>query len=762
MAKYISGRITPRSILEPSAGDGRFVPAISIFDCPITAVELYKEKADALHMHCGEKCEIICADFLSYALETEKKYDFIIGNPPYISKKSLPECQRNLTFDDIATKWMMVGTDNKVHNPLTPKGRRKLGEKGIGRFSVERLARKLQIISSKSDDDFAISLSIDWDQYENYEGEFSALTHRVVKLPCDICHKGTTLILSELRDEWTETRLLDLQKEIELLRPLDINRLSFKKYSFPGDNVKIALSAPGILKKKTFINSNFIDYAQAHLYGEIKEDGSAVVKVFIKSNISASKSDIKAEYTYSPSDIDTCCGPISYEVFVFLKDKRLYKSLSVENKSIDDYLDAFCGVKIYRDGFRILPFGDKDNDWLELNATRTGSPEFRIATYNTIGVVYITRDKNPGLQDVLSRENMYDTPQYASLKRFVNEAFDKYTSLQLGARKKKERKVKEEGQLALAGAKKAVAVFADQIDTLKKAVSDTSSTTTPEQQAAHLAEVEAHVSKVFSTAEESLEKIKFAYNYYKKQSDFRSRETQIYRNIATLGISAAMFGHEALNQTVDAKAIVNDIFADFSAILESADSLANQLRDLQKDLVLINEKADFYRNYLRKEKQDRSRYINLYEIANQLLNQHKNAFKAIGVDPEIKLLSDKKELYLWGYEGDFDTIFTNLITNAYKALKKHSGEKFFFFSMSFSNGWLVVDSVNNGVPIKDEHRDKVFEPMFSTYSDGTGLGLTIVQDTILLYQGEITLEADRENTHFKLRIPRHEAPEEGA
>ena len=49
-------------------------------------------------MHCGEKCEIICADFLSYALETEKKYDFIIGNPPYISKKSLPECQRNLSL----------------------------------------------------------------------------------------------------------------------------------------------------------------------------------------------------------------------------------------------------------------------------------------------------------------------------------------------------------------------------------------------------------------------------------------------------------------------------------------------------------------------------------------------------------------------------------------------------------------------------------------------------------------------------------------
>ena len=92
-------------------------------------------------------------------------------------------------------------------------------------------------------------------------------------------------------------------------------------------------------------------------------------------------------------------------MFIFLKDKRLYRSLSVDNKNLDDYLNAFCGVKIYRDGFRILPFGDKDNDWLELNAKRTGSPEFRVATYNTIGVVYITRDKNPGLQDVLSRES---------------------------------------------------------------------------------------------------------------------------------------------------------------------------------------------------------------------------------------------------------------------------------------------------------------------------------------------------------------------
>jgi signal transduction histidine kinase len=665
-----------------------------------------------------------------------------------------------MSFEDISQKWMMVGTDNKVHNPFTSKGRRKLGEKGIGRFSVERLAKRLEIISSKHGDDFAIALSIDWDQYEIYEGEFPQLTHKVRKIPCDIENKGTRLILSDLRDKWREDELLDLQKEIELLRPIDINRLSHKKYSFPGNDVKIRLVAPEILSEKRLIDSHFIDYAQAHLYGEIKKDGSAIVRVNIKANISASKADLHGEYEYSPSEIDTSCGPVSYEAFVFLKDKRLYRSLEVENKSIDDYLKAFCGVKIYRDGFRILPFGDNDNDWLELNARRTSSPEFRIATYNSIGVVYITRDSNPGLQDVLSRENMYETPQFLSLKNFVNIAFDKYTALQLGARKKKERKVREEGKQVLVGAQKAVSVFANQIDALKKTVFEVNAASTQEQKEAYFVEVENRISGIFSSAEESLDRIRFAYSYYKKQSDFRSRETQIYRNIATLGISAAMFGHEALNQTVEAKSIINEVFADYGELIGSANELLELMRDLQQDLILINEKADFYRNYLRKEKHDRSRYINLYEMAHQLLDQHTHAFTAIGVTPCVETTVAHNEFRIWAYEGDFDTIFTNLITNAYKALKKASGEKHFILRMEYVEGSIIIHAINNGKLIKDENCSKIFEPMFSTYSDGTGLGLTIIQDTIVSYQGSISLESNKPDTHFKLVIPRREAPEE--
>lgn len=663
-----------------------------------------------------------------------------------------------MSFEDVVTKWMVVGTDNKIHSPYTVKNRRKLGEKGIGRFSVERLSHKVSIISKQKGNDFAITFTIDWDEYEKSGGEFSDHKHQIFKIPDDPNRQGTSITLLGLRDVWTEDTLLELQKELEILRPISIKDYSYKEYHFPGDDVKIELISQEYLKAKVLIKDNFISFSQAHLFGEIKADGSAVVKVKIKPNISMSKKEIDEEYLYAPGEIDSSCGPITYESFVFWKDKRLYRSLTVERKDMDDYLSAFCGVKIYRDGFRILPFGDPDNDWLELNAKRTSSPEHRIGTQNVIGIVYITRDENPGLQDVLSRENMYDTIEFSALKSFVNLAFDKYTDLQLSARKKAERKVKEAGKKALTSAKKSVSVFSQQVSELKKTIQTTVEEDSFSTQAT--INIGAEMQKVLETAEASFAEIKNAYGYYKKQTDFRSREMQIYRNIATLGISAAMFGHEALNQTVDAKSIVNDILADYDAIIKTTEGLEEQIIDLQKDLILIDEKADFYRNYLRKEKQDCSTYVNIIDALNNLLKQHESALKAINVIPNVIYIGDKKDYKTWAYEGDIDSIFANLITNAYKALKKCSDNKVFSFSLCFDGALFIIDVINNGKPIEPEFRDKIFEPMFSTYSDGTGLGLTIVQDTLQTYQGTIALEDEYPNTHFIIKIPFIEQPEE--
>ena len=93
MVSYLRNRINPQSILEPSAGDGRFVEALKDFNVPISLVEFDETKADALNQKYGDICKVICSDFVKHSLNDPNTYDLIIGNPPYIAKKNIPEDQ---------------------------------------------------------------------------------------------------------------------------------------------------------------------------------------------------------------------------------------------------------------------------------------------------------------------------------------------------------------------------------------------------------------------------------------------------------------------------------------------------------------------------------------------------------------------------------------------------------------------------------------------------------------------------------------------
>ncbi len=679
-----------------------------------------------------------------------------------VSTLSIIDDGEGMTYEDIISKWLMVGTDNKVHSPTTTKGRRKLGEKGIGRFSVERLANRIYLETTKEGDDFQLQFSIDWNSFENYTGEFSDLKHKIYKSSCSTDKKGTRIVLKGLRDLWDKDKLDQLRKELNLIRPIDITEISLKEYHFPGDDVKIRLSALEFGIKKRVIDLGFVHYYQAHLFGEIEADGSSKIEIIIRQSISMDRTHVDEVYEYSPKskEVNISCGPLSYEIFVFLKDQRLYRSLDIDKSKFDDLLSAYSGVKIYRDGFRILPFGDPDNDWLELNASRTASPEHKLATNNVVGIVYISRDKNPGLQDVLSRENMYDTVEFKALKDFVNLSFKKYTEIQLAARKKADQKKEEQGKEALENAKNSVKVFSKSINAFQKRLNDINKAETVEEKSKLLKTAGTQLTRILETAESSLDNVRSAYSYYKLQDSFKSREMQIYRNIATLGISAAMFGHEALNQTNNAKLICIEIFDEYIETIQATQDLRKLLVDLQKDINLIDEKADFFRNYLQREKQDRAHLVNIKKILELIVQQYTKAFNAINVIVKVECNFNEKSFITWGYQGDFETIFTNLITNAYKALKLKTSNKYLTFTLQREDDIIAIFSENNGMPIDLEIRPKIFDPLFSTYTDGTGLGLTIIQDTLLNYKGQITLCENHPETKFKITIPKKDAPQE--
>ena len=72
-----------------------------------------------------------------------------------------------MAFSDIRDKWMVIGTASK-RNTLyseTPFNRRYVGEKGIGRFAVDKLGDKVNIRTKQKGDSLLLDVEINWDLY---------------------------------------------------------------------------------------------------------------------------------------------------------------------------------------------------------------------------------------------------------------------------------------------------------------------------------------------------------------------------------------------------------------------------------------------------------------------------------------------------------------------------------------------------------------------------------------------------------------------
>lgn len=68
-------------------------------------------------------------------------------------------------------------------------------------------------------------------------------------------------------------------------------------------------------------------------------------------------------------------------------------------------LDDMAGVGIYRDNFRIRPYGDKDQDWLGLSRRRVDNPSIRLSPNQIAGFISIAEEEDSGLIERSSRED---------------------------------------------------------------------------------------------------------------------------------------------------------------------------------------------------------------------------------------------------------------------------------------------------------------------------------------------------------------------
>jgi Signal transduction histidine kinase regulating C4-dicarboxylate transport system len=102
-------------------------------------------------------------------------------------------------------------------------------------------------------------------------------------------------------------------------------------------------------------------------------------------------------------------------------------------------LDTYCGVSIYRDGFRVYPYGQKGNDWLNLDIRSRLNPVKNLANNQVIAAVRISREHNPELRDRSTREGMVMNTAHAALEEWFKEVLSLLEEERYRLRPRKER-----------------------------------------------------------------------------------------------------------------------------------------------------------------------------------------------------------------------------------------------------------------------------------------------------------------------------------
>ena len=89
------------------------------------------------------------------------------------------------------------------------------------------------------------------------------------------------------------------------------------------------------------------------------------------------------------------------------------------------FISTQAGIRIYRDGFGIRPYGFDGDDWLKLSAEQTSGPSFYgMRPKNVIGYISLTAKENGILKEKTDREGFVETPYYLNFLRLIHWAVD--------------------------------------------------------------------------------------------------------------------------------------------------------------------------------------------------------------------------------------------------------------------------------------------------------------------------------------------------
>lgn len=659
----------------------------------------------------------------------------------YLTEKEQPYIEieddgEGMTLTTITDVWLRPATPNKLDKrknkkDVTKKGRIIQGEKGIGRFAIHKLGEKIHVYT-KAKGQNEVKLEMDFTEFNPEKADLFNQPATEYKLlnkvnnnwfendpPEEIKKPNGTLIrIYNLRDEWKSVDYQDLYKSIQrLIPPVDENAEKLGVKFISDFSVSLYLDKRIYSSEQVTTFKDVIERAQFTMIGHISKDGvltfdykcPAPLRIIQKRKVNLLSKEDMGKYLYDSNSIKVWkrdyersivrCGGFYFTFYAYdlkNKDKTILTS-DIENFIKDNF------VFLYRDGVRVYPYGEKGQDWLELDKLRATVKAGQFISYNDLtGFIYISKDENKLLNDATNRQGIMD----------IDGAFQDFTALITAATEIFNTEIKiDKNKLEL---KRNVA-FKDS---------------------------NSLVTKSYEVFEKSLEKIdnrdvlekanKFL-KTVKDHSSLMKNRMETVEDLAGLGMAVEKASHDALMLLAKMQANIKNFKVKAKNQDYTNKELLELFNELDENLNIVYDEMQIIQPLFkiqRKAIQDVSIYDSIGKVEKYFRRELENKIN-------LKIIKDN-DVIVKTNNGLILQVLINLLDNAiYWVNKNESKKPEIAFQINTKNNTLIV--ADNGAGIREDVEPLIFNEFFSLKSDGRGLGLYIVKEILLRINAEISV-----------------------
>ncbi len=617
-----------------------------------------------------------------------------------------------MTLEDIQERWLSLAVDHKDRakreDRRTPLGRLPIGEKGVGRLAVQQLGRKLELIT-RSKGHPEIVVQTDWDAFQDGESYLDDVSFPITERePQEFVGDttGTVIRILHARSRWTGTMVRNVHQALRRLQsPLREDRGAFRVVFRCPDYPELENTDPTDLLHKAHYEFHCLvtagdcdfEYLCQHPAVEPrKKEGN-------KPLLSLARDQLQ--------DREPACGDFLIHLYVWDRTRDYLQASEVPSKE----LDALCGVSIFRDGLRILPYGDQGDDWLLLDQDRIQAPSKKIGNNQVIGLVEFDQSSsNLQLRDKANREGLIENDAFLDLRALTKAAILHFTSLWLDDRPDKKQKKAQQEKGGIRGAKEIAEALSktarDDIPVpLPPAQTPPSA---PEARKTTEAPAEDPVVSQKEAVERLLQEIEGAEETLK---DEESRLDLLLKLSAT-GMAAERVVHEFGRHT----AIAVQALRELKPLAGRTEKAGDAYTRLEASLETLRAEFRILSPYDLGRAQ-RTREVSVQELADLAIELNRVQLDDYLIQAEI--LGDDWPLKV--RPTPLLQILDNLLHNACYWVSTRVGDeqrRVGFVLLPERSTVLVADS---GPGIDPEVASSVFASFFSTKVDGKGLGLYI-------------------------------------